>query len=154
MLEAANMAVWRRRPAQGLIHHSDHGSQYTAVTFTSRLERAGILGSMGTVGDALDNAMAESFFATLQTELLDRGRWATRQSLAMAVLECIEGSYNRKRRHSALNCVSPEEYEGMMPNSDIGSKRRDMRQLLHSAGLSTRPGQCQAKRKTKERPIV
>lgn len=117
VLGAVNMAMWRRRPGQGLIHHSDHGSQYTAVTFTKRLEQAGILGSMGTVGDALDNAMAESFFATLQTEFLNRGHWPTRQRLGTAIFSYIEGFYNRKRRHSALGYHSPDEYEEAMANS-------------------------------------
>jgi transposase InsO family protein len=117
VLRAVNMAVWQRRPTQSLIHHSDHGSQYTAVTFTNRLEQAGILGSMGTVGDALDNAMAESFFASLQTELLDRDHWPTRQGLATAIFGYIEGFYNRKRRHSALGYVSPDDYERIMANS-------------------------------------
>lgn len=73
------MATWNRRPAPGPIHHSDHGSQYTSLAFGRRLQEVGIMGSMGTVGDALDNTVAESFFATLQTELLDRRRWLTRQ---------------------------------------------------------------------------
>jgi len=118
VLDALNMAIWQRRPDRGLIHHSDHGAQYTALAFSQRLEQAGILGSMGTVGDALDNAMAESFFATLQTELLDRGRWPTRQILATAIFSYIETFYNRKRRHSALGYRSPDEYERLMANTD------------------------------------
>jgi putative transposase len=70
VLGALEMALWNRKPEEGLIHHSDHGSQYTSLAFGERLEQSGVLGSMGTVGDALDNALAESFFATLQTELL------------------------------------------------------------------------------------
>lgn len=108
---AVNMAVWNRRPENGLIHHSDHGSQYTSLTFTRRLQEAGIFGSMGSVGDALDNAVAESFFATLKTELLDRSTWATRQMLQSAIFEYIEGFYNRRRRHSALGYLSPAEFE-------------------------------------------
>jgi len=119
VLDALNMAVWQRRPDRGLIHHSDHGAQYTALAFSNRLEQAGILGSMGTVGDALDNAMAESFFATLQTELLDRGRWPTRRILATAIFSYIETFYNRKRRHSALGYRSPDEYEKLMANTDL-----------------------------------
>ena len=76
-----------------------------------RLEAAGILGSMGSVGDALDNAVAESFFATLQTELLNRGPWPTRQILKTAIFEYVEGFYNRHRRHSALGYLSPDEFE-------------------------------------------
>jgi putative transposase len=81
VLGALEMALWNRKPEEGLIHHSDHGSQYTSLAFGERLEQAGILGSMGTVGDALDNAVAESFFATLQTEILDRYSWPTRLTL-------------------------------------------------------------------------
>jgi len=106
------MACWRRRPSagSGLIHHADHGCQYTSWVFGQRLRAAGILGSMGTVGDALDNAMAESFFATLQVELLDRRRWDTRNQLAQAIFEWIEVFYNPVRRHSALDYHSPVTY--------------------------------------------
>ncbi|HHY32922.1 MAG TPA: DDE-type integrase/transposase/recombinase [Firmicutes bacterium] len=90
-VDAANMAVWNRRPTPGLVHHSDHGVQYTAVAFGRTLKDAGILGSMGTVGDALDNAVAESFFATLQTELLNRRSWPSRQALASAIFEYVGG---------------------------------------------------------------
>lgn len=89
VLGALDMAVWNRRPQSGVIDHSDHGAQYTSVAFTRRLREPGIVGSMGTVGDALDNAMAESFFATLQTELLDRGRWPTRRAVRRRCLERV-----------------------------------------------------------------
>ena len=79
--------------------------------FGQRLRRAGLIGSMGTVGDALDNAVAESFFASLQCELLDRRRWATRAELAQAMFHWIEGSYNPTRRHSTLAYRSPVDYE-------------------------------------------
>ncbi len=82
VVAALGMAVWNRRPETGLIHHSDHGSQYGSAAFTKRLREAGIVGSMGSVGDAYDNAVAESFFATLQRELFDRRPWPTRQALA------------------------------------------------------------------------
>jgi putative transposase len=110
--DAFDMARWRRRPSEnsGLIHHSDHGTQYTSWVFGQRLRDAGILGSMGTVGDALDNAVAESFFATLQTELLDRRLWQTRAELAQAIFEYIEVFYNPERRHSALDYQSPVRY--------------------------------------------
>lgn len=105
------MAVWNRRPGQGVIHHSDHGTQYTSLAFTRCLQEAGIVGSMGSVGDALDNAMAESFYATLQTELLDRGSWPTRSRLRTAIFKYIEAFYNRHRRHSSLGQLSPDELE-------------------------------------------
>lgn len=110
-VDAVNMAVWNRRPGKGVIHHSDHGSQYTALAFGRTLQASGVVGSMGTIGDALDNAMAESFFATLQTELLDRRVWPTRMALTTAIFDYIEGFYNRRRRHSALGYLSPAEFE-------------------------------------------
>lgn len=111
VVDAVNMAVWNRRPAGGVIHHSDHGAQYTSLVFGRRLQEAGILGSMGTVGDALDNAVAESFYATLQTELLDRQSWPTRPRLRSAIFEYIEVFYNRRRRHSTLGYLSPAEFD-------------------------------------------
>jgi transposase InsO family protein len=111
VIDAVDMAVWNRRPSPGLVHHSDHGAQYTSFAFGRRLRESGILGSMGTIGDALDNAVAESFFATLQTELLDRRSWPTRRILTTAAFDYIEGFYNRTRRHSTLGYRSPAEYE-------------------------------------------
>jgi putative transposase len=110
--DALDMACWRRQPHPdaNLVHHADHGTQYTSWVFGQRLRTAGILGSMGSVGDALDNAMAESFFATLQVELLDRRRWANRSELARAIFEWIEAFYNPERRHSALDYHSPVTY--------------------------------------------
>jgi putative transposase len=110
-VDSLTMAVNKRRPDSGLIHHSDHGTQYTAVAFGQALTDAGMLGSMGTVGDALDNAVAESFFATLQTELLDRRSWSTRLELRSSIFEYIEAFYNRQRRHSTLGYLNPTEYE-------------------------------------------
>lgn len=109
--DALDMATWTRRPQPGVIHHSDHGAQYTSYMFGKRLRDKQILGSMGTVGDALDNAMAESFFASLETELLDRHTWYTRDQLANAVFEWINAWYNPRRRHSALGYLSPIQYE-------------------------------------------
>jgi putative transposase len=111
VVDALMMAVRHRTPGAGLIHHSDHGAQYTSLVFGQALAQAGITPSMGSVGDALDNAMAESFFATLQTELLDRHPWPTRQLLRSAIFEYIEVFYNRRRRHSALGYLSPDEFE-------------------------------------------
>ncbi len=108
VVDALQMAVWRRQPPEGqAICHSDHGSQYTSWAFGRRLRAAGVLGSMGSIGDAYDNAMAESFFSTLQRELLDEQRWATRRQLALAVFEWIEAWYNPRRRHSSIGNVSP-----------------------------------------------
>jgi putative transposase len=111
VVDALDMACWRQRPVAGqTVHHSDHGTQYTSWAFGQRLRSTGLLGSMGTVGDALDNAVAESFFATLQTELLDRHRWTSRRQLAQAIFEWIEVFYNQQRRHSTLDMRAPLTY--------------------------------------------
>jgi putative transposase len=116
VVDALDMARWRRKPVAGqTVHHSDHGTQYTSWAFGQRLRQAGLLGSMGTVGDALDNAVAESFFATLQTELLDRAEWANRRQLAQAIFEWIEVFYNPKRRHSTVGMLSPADYDQARP---------------------------------------
>jgi putative transposase len=112
VVDALQMAIWRRRPPPGAtIAHSDHGSTYTSWAFGRRLRGAGLLGSMGTVGDCFDNSVAESFFGTLQLELLDEHRWENRQHLALAIFEWIEAWYNPKRRHSYCNMLSPVDYE-------------------------------------------
>ena len=109
--DAIDMATLRRRPPKGAIAHSDHGSNYCSWVFGQRLRAAGLLGSMGTVGDALDNAVAESFFASLQCELLDRHHWPTRAGLARAIFGWIETFYNPTRRHSTLGYLSPVDFE-------------------------------------------
>ncbi|MHA6793557.1 IS3 family transposase [Pseudonocardia bannensis] len=95
----------------GGIIHGDHGTQFTSWTFTERARRAGLLPSLGSVGDPYDNAVAEAFWGRMQTELLDRRRWRTRVELANAIFEYIEGFYNRRRRHSALEWMSPIQFE-------------------------------------------
>jgi putative transposase len=102
--------VWRRRP-NDVIHHSDQGCQYTSIAFGSRCREAGVRPSMGSVGDAYDNAMCESFFATLECELLDRQRFPSQTEARIAVFDFIEGWYNTHRRHSALDYASPIDYE-------------------------------------------
>ena len=112
VIEAVEMALWQRRPpGAGVIHHSDQGSQYTSVEFGRRCREAGVRPSMGSVGDAYDNAMCESFFATLECELLDRRRFKTQAEARMALFEFIEGFYNRRRRHSSIGYLSPLDYE-------------------------------------------
>ena len=111
ILDAIEMAITRRRPAAGLVHHSDHGTQYTSIAFGLRCREAGIALSMGSVGDAYDNAMAESFFASLETELIDRSSWRTRADARLAVFDYIEAFYNPRRRHSGLGYLSPAEFE-------------------------------------------
>jgi len=112
VVDALEMARWRRRPARGqTVVHSDRGAQYTSWAFGHRLRDAGLLGSMGRVGSAYDNAMMESFFGTLQRELLDRRRWSTRRELASAIFEWIEAWYNPRRRHTSIGNLSPLDYE-------------------------------------------
>ncbi len=110
VLDALNMAIWRRRPER-VIHHSDKGCQYTSIAFGQRCSEAGVTPSTGSAGDCFDNAMAESFFASLECELLDRSRFRTRHEATLAVVDYIEGFYNTRRRHSALDYESPVSYE-------------------------------------------
>lgn len=110
--DAVQMAVWRRRPPAGqTVAHSDHGGQYTSWLFGTRLRSAGLLGSMGTIGDCYDNSVAEAFFSSLQRELLDQHTWATREDLAVAMFDWIETWYNPRRRHSYNGGYSPADYE-------------------------------------------
>jgi putative transposase len=111
VIDALQMAVHRRRPTPGLIHHSDQGSQYVSLGFGQAARDAGIARSMGSKGDCYDNAVAESFFATLKTELVHRRSWPTRRELTGEVFEYIEAFYNRVRRHSTLGYLSPLEFE-------------------------------------------
>lgn len=110
MLAAIDMAITMRRPLE-VIHHSDHGCQYTSYAFGKRCREAGIMPSMGTVGDAYDNAMAESFFATLEREVLNRRRFKSQAEAKMAIFDWLEGWYNPHRRHSSLGYRSPVNYE-------------------------------------------
>jgi putative transposase len=111
VVDALEMALLRRKPNAGLIHHTDRGAQYTALSFAKRLEEVGIIPSMGRAGSALDNAISESFVASLKTELLHEHRFLTREAARTAVFDYIEGFYNRARRHSSLDYLSPSDYE-------------------------------------------
>jgi len=110
VLDALNMAILQR-DSSGVIHHSDRGCQYTALAFGKRCEIAGIRPSMGSAGDCFDNALAESFFATLECELIDRRCWRTPAEAEPEIFRFIEGWYNPHRRHSALGQISPAEFE-------------------------------------------
>jgi putative transposase len=110
VLAAIDMAITMRRP-RSVIHHSDHGCQYTSYAFGKRCREAGVMPSMGTVGDAYDNAMAESFFATLEREVLSRRRFKAQAEAKMAIFDWLEGWYNPHRRHSSLGYRSPVNYE-------------------------------------------
>jgi len=110
VLDALNMAIWRRKPVD-VVHHSDQGTQYTSIAFGSRCREANIRPSMGSVGDCYDNAMCESFNATLECELLDKHRFRTHKEAELAIFDFIEGWYNLHRRHSALDYRSPAAFE-------------------------------------------
>jgi putative transposase len=111
VLAALEMAIHNRQPGPGLVHHSDHGSQYTSLAFGQRCRRAGIIPSRGSVGDCYDNALAESFFASLECELIDRVTWRSHAQARLDAFEYLECFYNPHRRHSALGYLSPVEYE-------------------------------------------
>jgi transposase InsO family protein len=112
VVDALETARWRRRPEPGTVVHSDRGAQYTSWVFGHRLRAAGLLGSMGRVASSVDNTMIESFFNTLQRELLDqRPRWATKADLASAIFEWIEAWYNPRRRHTSLGMIAPAAFE-------------------------------------------
>jgi len=110
VLQALEMAYAQRRPGE-VIHHSDQGTQYTSIAFGARCREMGVRPSMGAVGDCFDNAMAESFFATLECELIDRRRFKNQADAEIAVFDFIEGWYNPQRRHSSLGYLSPMKYE-------------------------------------------
>lgn len=110
VLAALNMAITQRRPTN-VIHHSDHGCQYTALAFGDRCQRMGVRPSRGTVGDAYDNAMAESFFATLECERLDRRTYRTQAEARLDLFQYLEGWYNPHRRHSGIGNRSPINFE-------------------------------------------
>jgi putative transposase len=130
VVEALEMALWQRRPAVGLVHHSDRGGQYVSLIFGQTARAAGIDVSMGAKGCALDNAVCESFFATLKKELTRRRSWPTRRELESTVFAWIEGWYNRRRLHSTLGYLSPVDYE----NRTLGQRGADLAasRLAHS----------------------
>jgi len=134
VVEALNMTVWNRRPADGVIHHSDRGAQYTSLAFSRRCREAGVVPSMGSVGDAYDNALAEAFFASLKTELLMRSTFATRAAARLALFDYIEGFYNSHRRHSALGYLSPAEFERRWWQQLEVRRGRVQEEMLSAAG--------------------
>ena len=161
VLDALTMALDRRQPRQGLVHHSDQGCQYTSIEFGRRCREHGVRPSMGSVGDCFDNAMCESFFATLECELLDRSRFLTTADAELAVFDFIEGFYNTKRRHSSIGYLAPAVFEARAPravttaspradtpSSVLPLKGEEARRLAHatasltahaSAQLSSKP---------------
>jgi putative transposase len=109
--DALQMALATRRPPRGLIHHSDRGGQYLSAAYIGQLAAHGVVSSVGRPGTCWDNAVPESFFATLKTELLYRATWPTRQHARTAIFHYLEGFYNRHRRHSRLGFRSPADFE-------------------------------------------
>ncbi len=124
--EALEMALRRRRPATGLVHHSDRGSQFVSLLFGQRCKAAGIEQSMGEKGCAYDNAVCESFFKSLKAELVYRRSFPTRNDARSAIFEWIESFYNRRRRHSTLGYLSPAQFEEQS-NQDLGMKEARFR---------------------------
>ncbi len=124
--DALEMARWQRRPRPGTIVHADRGAQYTSWIFGHRLRQAGLLGSMGRVASSVDNALIESFWSTMQRELLDRQNWDSRVELAGAIFEWIEGFYNPRRRHTSLTdergrSLSPAMFEALHTRAEIAA---------------------------------
>jgi putative transposase len=150
VLAALNMALEQRRP-EAVIHHSDQGCQYTSVAFGHRCTEMGVRPSMGTVGDAYDNAMAESFFASLECELLDRRSFKSKTEARLAVFTWIEGWYNPRRRHSRLGYLSPANFERKHTTAIMSE------QLHPEHGLPTAPrasGLLQAGGGTVDKPAA
>lgn len=110
VLSALNMALYQRRP-EDVIHHSDQGAQYTSIAFGTRCREAGVRPSMGATGDCYDNALCESFFATLECELINRRSFRTHKEARLAIFSYIEGWYNPHRRHSSIAYQAPIAYE-------------------------------------------
>jgi putative transposase len=131
VVDALGMAVTRRRPAAGLVHHSDRGSQYTSLLFGATLRESGIAASMGSRGDAFDNAAAESFIATIKKELINRRRFKRRDEARLAIFDYIERFYNPVRRHSSLGYRSPVEFEEVMAEEQPENARIGKPQGVH-----------------------
>ena len=129
VLDALDMALEQRRPTN-VIHHSDQGCQYTSVAFGKRCEAFGVRPSMGSVGDCFDNALCESFFASLECELIDRYTFRSIAEARIAVFRWVEGWYNPRRRHSSLGRISPVNFE----------RRHSNPSFAETANLSTQPG--------------
>jgi putative transposase len=121
VIDALQMAVSRRRPDAGLVHHSDQGSQYTSLVFTRRCRAVGIEVSMGSRGDCFDNAVLESFHATIKKDLIHRRSWPTKAEARTAVFDYIEAFYNPRRRHSTLGMLSPANFENSTLTDDGAS---------------------------------
>ena len=138
MLAALEMAYAQRAP-RAVIHHSDHGCQYTSIAFGKRCEELGVRPSMGSVGDAYDNAMAESFFATLECEVQDRHHFRTRDAARREIFRWIEGWYNPHRRHSSIGYRSPRNFERQFFGEDPISYPTILPRFAPPTALPTHP---------------
>ncbi len=136
VVAALNMALFTRKP-ESVIHHSDQGSQYTSVEFGKRCAAMNVRPSTGTVGDAYDNAMAESFFATLECELIDRRVWKTHTEARLAIFTWIESWYNPHRRHSSIEYLSPINFE-----RQHAQRQKDTANLAHPVQVGLPTGCC------------
>ena len=121
VVDALEVARWRRKPEPGTVVRADRGAQYTSWIFGHRLRQAGLLGSMGRVVSSVDNALIESFPSSMQRELLDRTSWDSRTQLASAMFEWIEGFYKPRRRHSSLGNLKPADYEALPTAAEIAA---------------------------------
>ncbi|WP_196215797.1 IS3 family transposase [Microbacterium sp. ZXX196] len=121
VVDVLEMARWRRRPEPGTVVHADRGAQYTSWLYGHRLRQAGLLGSMGRVASSVNNALIESFWSTMQRELLDRTFWDSRAQLASAMFEWIEGFDNPRRRRTSLGDLSPADYEPLHTATEIAA---------------------------------
>ena len=145
VVDALEMAVARRKPAAGLVHHSDQGSQFVSLVFGQRCRQAGIEVSMGSRGDCYDNSVAESFFKTVKSELVNRQSWPTKADARTAIFEWIEVFYNRHRLHSTLGYLSPAQFEttehSLYRKTDQGNR---LGNRVHKNGGSPRRVRVQA----------
>ncbi len=140
VIDALQMAVARRRPAPGVVHHSDKGSQYTSLLFTQRCSVIGIEVSNGSRGDCFDNAVLESFHASLKKDLINRRSWPTKAEARTAIFDYVEVFYNRRRRHSTLGMLSPVDYENAAhtrPGDNAASRRHARTSNIHYNTPST-----------------
>ena len=132
VIAALNMALLTRKP-DSVIHHSDQGSQYTSVAFGKRCKKMGVRPSTGTVSDAYDNAMAESFFATLECELIDRRVWKMHTEARLAIFTWIEAWYNPHRRHSSLGQMSPIDFERLNVQNKEDARTQNPATSVHNS---------------------
>jgi putative transposase len=151
VLEALDMALGQRRPT-AVIHHSDQGTQYTSIAFGLRCRAMGVRPSMGSVGDCFDNAMCESFFATLECELLARRKFKTQAEARLATFDFVEGWYNSRRRHSALGYLSPAEFERQSVTAQAGETATVEIAPSSPAPPSPRPAVCRVVEGCRPRP--